>query len=353
LQHNMIKEINEQPAAIANTLRVAFAQARKIVDLLDVENVEMIYFTGSGTSYHACLAANYALSSLTRIFSTTLPASEFSSWVKQGSRPATVLVAISQSGESSDVLAAAKSAAESKMRTIGVTNSTGSSLATQTDFQLFSMAAEEKAVTATKSYTATLAATYALVLELGRAVAHESDSYERLAEALKKTADQVDETIRLCDGSTRTLASRFIDRELYFVLGSGPNYSTALEGALKLKESCNLYAEGFASREFLHGPIQLVDARTPVFLLRGFDESERTGSLEKSFLGFGAPTVVIKQKNDVSDVGSAYGVEVAADVEEAFSPLVYVIPLQLYAYYLSLERGLNPDRPGKLTKVVK
>lgn len=353
MQYNMMKEIHEQPTAIADTLKATFAQAKEVVDLLDVQNLGMIYFTGSGTSYHACLAANYALSTLTTIFSTSLPASEFASWVRQGRRTGTFLVAISQSGESADVLSAVKSAADSEMRTIGVTNSPGSSLAKSTEFQLVSKAGEEKAVTATKSYTATLAATYALVLELSRAFASGAESYERLCVALGKASNQVDHTIRICDGPMGQLATKFVDREFYFILGSGPNYSTALEGALKLKETCNLHAEGFATREFLHGPIQLVDARTPVFVLRGPEEADRATKLEERFLRFGAPTIVIKQNEDHSTVRSLDSVKVATDVDEVFSPLVYVIPLQLYAYYLSLHRGLNPDRPEKLTKVVK
>jgi glucosamine--fructose-6-phosphate aminotransferase (isomerizing) len=349
----MLKEIYEQPKAITDTLTSTSTSARKIVDSLGVENVEMVYFTGSGTSYHACLAANFALASLTRIFSTNIQASEFSSWVKTDPRPGALVVAVSQSGESADVLAAVRAATESKMHTIGVTNTAQSSLTHSTEFQLVSTAGEENAVTATKSYTATMAAAYALVLELARVVPSMAGGYDSLLVALRKAPDLVKDAIQLCDGVSRELASKFLDKEFYFMLGSGPNYSTALEGALKLKESCNVYAEGFATREFLHGPIQLVDSRTPVVILRGTEDAERVSALETSFLGFGAPTVVVKQKSDISTTKSTYVVELPAISEEVFSPLVYVIPLQLYAYYLSLQRGLNPDRPGKLTKVVR
>jgi len=353
LQHDMIREIYEQPKAVADTLDAAFPEAKRTIDLLDVSKLGMVYFTGSGTSYHACLAANYALSSLTRVFSTNLPASEFSSWVKQDLRPKSLLVAISQSGESSDVLAAARAGAAARMRTIGVTNTPGSSLTKATEFQLVSTAGEEKAVTATKTYTATLAATYALVLELSRRVASETGRYERLANSLTEAPNQMQQTIRLSDGPVRELAGKFMDKEFYFLLGSGANYSTALEGALKLKESCNVYAEGFATREFLHGPIQLVDARTPVFLLRDYDEGDNVSGLEAGFLRFGAPTTVIGRQGGISGTESTYVFGVPASIEEVFSPLTYVIPLQLYAYYLSLARGLNPDRPEKLSKVVR
>jgi glucosamine--fructose-6-phosphate aminotransferase (isomerizing) len=238
------------------------------------------------------------------------------------------------------------------MRTIAVTNSQGSSLANHTEFQLLAKAGEEKAVTATKSFTATLAATYAFVLELARAVAPESVTNE-LERSLRNAPDQMQLTIDLSEDHAKVLASKFADKQLYFLLGSGPNLSTALEGALKLKETCNLYAEGFATREFLHGPMQLVDSRTPVVLLEGSQESEQVAQLAKSFLRFGAPTVVIKRKTADTTADGVDTLDVAPNIEDVFCPLVYVIPLQLYAFYAALERGLNPDSPVKLTKVVR
>jgi len=348
----MLEEIHEQPKAIAETLLGGFKKARNIVQELTASKLSMVYFTGSGTSYHACLAANYALSTLTRISSATLPASEFSSWISRTGRIGTAAVAISQSGESVDVLAAVKSASSAGMRTIGVTNSTGSSLSSQTEFQLFAKAGEEKAVTATKSFTSTLAAAYAFVTELAKAVVPESATNE-LERSLRSASEQMQLTLASSEDQAKELASKFADKQLYFILGSGPNFPSALEGALKLKESCNLYAEGFATREFLHGPMQLVDARTPVFLLQGLRESEQVAQLAKSFLRFGAPTVVIKRKTADTTANGLDAIDVAPDLEDVFSPLVYVIPLQLYAFYTALKRGLNPDSPVKLTKVVK
>jgi len=348
----MLQEIHEQPKAIADTLLEAFEKARNIVHQLAPSKLAMVYFTGSGTSYHACLAANYALSTLTRISSTTLPASEFSSWVSQTDRTGTAVVAISQSGESVDALAAVNAASSAGMHTIGVTNSPGSTLVKQTEFQLLARAGEEKAVTATKSFTATLAAAYALVSELARADGSGTENYD-LERSLLGASDQVRLTITSSEDQAKALASKFADKQMYFILGSGPNMPSALEGALKLKESCNVYAEGFATREFLHGPMQLVDSRTPVFLLQGPQEAEQVLQLAKSFLRFGAPTVIIKRKAaDNGEVGLE-AIDVAPGLEEVFSTLIYVIPLQLYAFYSALNRGLNPDNPVKLTKVVK
>jgi len=350
LQHFMIREIFEQPKAITDTLKETFQEAAETVSRLHSDKLAMVYFTGSGTSYHACLAANYAMSKLTRIFSTSIPASEFASWVGPTGRENTILVAISQSGESTDVRAAVKSASDSGIRTIGITNSPGSSLESSTNFSLVSRAGEEKAVTATKSFTGTLAAAYTLVLELARISPSETFDFEGLSEALRRTSSQVDRTIQLCNDPTQKLAAKLAEREFYFILGSGPNYATALEGALKMKESCNIHAEGFATREFLHGPMQLVENRTPVFILQGVEEEEQVKNLEASFHRFGASTVVIKRENDDNLQDR---VRVAGDVEEIFSTLAYVIPMQMYAYYSAVKRGLNPDHPEKLTKVVK
>lgn len=351
--HHMIREIYEQPKGMAETLAVCFHDARRIVEQLHAEKIGMVYFTGSGTSYHACLAANYALAGLTKIFTSSLPASEFPSWVRQMQREQTILIAISQSGESVDVNTAVKTAVDSDMRIVAVTNTPESTLAKSTELRMVSKAGEEKAVTATKSFTATLAAAYALVLELARASGISPHIYDNLAAGLKKAPDQVRQTLALCDAKTRALSAEFKEKEFFFILGSGPNYATALEGALKLKESCNLYAEGFASREFLHGPMQLVDLRTPVFILESPGETEQARRLTQSFQRFGAPTVLIRQTDEQSpskDIGS---VEVSTNSAEIFSPLSYVVPLQLYAYYSSVIRGLNPDRPEKLKKVVK
>ena len=313
----------------------------------------MVYFTGSGTSYHACLAANYALAGLTKIFTSSLPASEFPSWVRQMQREETILVAVSQSGESVDVNTAVKTALETGMRVVAVTNTSGSTLAKSSELRMVSKAGEEKAVTATKSFTATLAATYAFVLELAKGSGLSSVNYENLVAELKKAPDQVRQTLTLCEAKARALSGKFKDREFFFILGSGPNYATALEGALKLKESCNLYAEGFASREFLHGPMQLVDNRTPVFILESPGETEQARRLSESFQRFGAPTALIRETVGLSSSEEIASLEVSASSAEILSPLSYVIPLQLYAYYSSVIRGLNPDRPEKLKKVVK
>jgi len=336
----MLREIRQQPLALRKTLD----QTRDDVELIAKRNarkIRMIYFTGSGTSYHACIAANYLVSRVTDYPSSTLPASEFSAWTGMaGHHSGAWLIAISQSGESRDVIDAVRSAKLSKMHVLAVTNDAQSKLARLADFSIASQAGKEEAVTATKSFTATLLATYEFVTAL--------TSRDELIAELDGLPSLVEETLRRSEKKCKVIASKFHDREFLFLLGSGANYASALEGALKLKESCNIYAEGFATREFLHGPMQLVDKRTPVFILQ-HELSDESVELTDRFKRFGAPTIIVGP--DTAGRGSE-AIEIPAGVNDVFQPMSYVIPLQLFAYYSSIARGLNPDQPTKLKKVV-
>jgi len=336
----MLREIHEQPVALRRTLDQTRDEAEAIAER-NARKIKMIYFTGSGTSYHTCIAANYVVSRVTDYPSSTLPASEFSAWTgKIKHHSGTWLIAISQSGESRDVIDAVRSAKLSRMRVLAVTNDAHSRLAKLADFSIASQAGKEEAITATKSFTATLLVTYEFVTALTKR--------NELKTELGRLPTLVGETLQRCEKKCKALASNFRDREFVFLLGSGANYASALEGALKLKESCNIYAEGFATREFLHGPMQLVDGRTPVFILQheiSVESTELTGRFKR----LGAPTIIVGP--DTAGRGSEV-IEIPEGVNEIYQPLSYVIPLQLFAYYSSVSRGLNPDQPTKLRKVV-
>jgi len=344
----MLREIHEQPDALTRTLKEEWAEAKRLAEILHAEDLKLIYLTGSGTSYHACLAVNYAISTMTSILSSTLPASEFASWTTQAHTDA-VLIAISQSGESTDVINAANSAIQSGMRTIAVTNTSESSLARICDLKLFSRAGPEKAITATKSFTCTILAAQLLILELAKLM-EPLPKYDALASMISQIPQLVERSIQLSEEDTRIIAETYKDKEFFFLLGSGPNYATALEGALKLKESCNVYAEGFATREFLHGPMQLVDRRTPILILENPGRSDEVMKLAESFERFDAPVIIINSKHNSIE---RQHIKTVGGVDEIFLPLVDVIPLQLYSYYSSVARGLNPDNPPKLKKVVR
>jgi glucosamine--fructose-6-phosphate aminotransferase (isomerizing) len=151
----------------------------------------------------------------------------------------------------------------------------------------------------------------------------------------------------------RELSNTHKDKSFFFLLGSGSNYATALEGALKLKEACNIFAEGFASREFLHGPIQLLNEKTPVLFMLSADEIDGFLELMETITKFGAPLISISEKSDRVEEVSAGLACIPEGFPKTFSPILYVVPLQLFAYYSSIARNLNPDKPEKLRKVVK
>ena len=353
--HYMLKEIFEEPEVLRNTIRLERDRLRELSSKIISEDYDMIYITGSGTSYHAGLASQYALSNLAKIIASTLPASEFHQWIPSEISRKILLMAISQSGESSDVIRAADVALQRGIELLAVTNTSDSTLAKKANFCIFPRSGKELAIPATKTYVAQLMAMYmfSVSLALERGKNHEiSEMEERLYEAPRI----VEYALESLKSKVQETADKFKDKNAVFLLGSGPNYVTALEGALKLKETCKIFSEGFATREFLHGPIRLVDEGTIVVMISSPDEVEDTVKLSRSFKRFGASVILISEKGHkveqlVDDVDEAF--LLPEGMPQPFSPLPYVLPLQLFAYYTSVSKGLNPDKPEKLTKVVR
>jgi glucosamine--fructose-6-phosphate aminotransferase (isomerizing) len=346
----MIKEIHEEPKVLQTFLAEGAKDVHEVARVIRSKRYRMIYLTGSGTSYHAGLAGQFAFSTLTAYVTSLIPASELPQWIPSG-RQKSLLIAISQSGESSDVLAASEAALNRNIDVLAVTNTSNSSLAKIAQHTILTRCGRELAVTATKTYVAQLAALYLLSLECGKA--RRTAGYGQLEQGLYNAPRMVAETIRSLDGQMCTLAEVHHLQNFFFLLGSGPNYATALEGALKLKEACNIFAEGFASREFLHGPIQLVDKNTTVFFLLTDEQMATSLGEVKSVRGFGAPVISVCDKMDKELKEASDELVCVPSFPKVFSPMIYIIPLQLFAYYSSVARGLNPDKPEKLSKVVK
>ena len=347
--HYMLREIHEEPKAASDTLNSIMKQSGDIRSFLSNERYEMIYTTGSGTSYHAGLAGQYAIGTLTKRTVSSIPASEFRRWLPMLTTKF-LLLAFSQSGESADVLDAVRAALERDASILAITNTPKSSLSKIARYVLLTRAGNELAVTATKTFVSQLAAVYLLSLELGI----KSSEVEQWRRWLLDVPDLVGKTIKLNAKLTEELAGKHKDKSIFFVLGSGPNYVTALEGALKLKEACNVFAEGFASREFLHGPVQLVNERTPIVLIVPPHELQgESMSLIKDLKRFKAPLIAVSEEGRGIENACERLLPIPKGVPEVFSPILNVVPLQLLAYYLSVSRGLNPDKPEKLSKVVR
>ena len=353
--HHMIEEIFEEPNVVNRTLVEERDRTRKIAREIRSSAYDMIYIAGSGTSYHAGLASQYALSNLTNLMTSIIPASEFQRWIPTKIPRKVLLMAISQSGESSDVIKAAEAALGKGMTLLAVTNTPGSRLAEMSHYHLLPRSGEELAIPATKTYVTQLASIFLLSVELARETL-DLEELARIGDGLYGAPQCLEQSLRSLNNRIQDVAEEYRDTNLLFLLGSGPNYATALEGALKLKETCTIYAEGFATREFLHGPMRLVDERALVVMMVPPDEVDNYLSVSSSLRNFGAPVIMISEEWEGSAALSDSSDEVIlvpAGLPKVFSPILYIIPLQLFAYHSAVCRGLNPDRPEKLTKVVK
>ncbi len=352
--HHMIREIFEEPRVVEETIKKEKTRINRIANEIKSEEYEMMYITGSGTSYHAGMAGQYALSNMTSLATSILPASEFQRWIPSKFSRKVLLMAISQSGESTDVLEAAEAASAKGMPILAMTNTPESRLARMSRYQLNPRSGKELAVPATKTYITQLASFFMFSV----ALAGEDMPKTELAlmeDGLDKTPQLIRETLETLKKQIEGIAQKYKDKNHLFLLGSGPNYTTALEGALKLKETCTVFAEGFATREFLHGPMRLVDERTPIMMIMTPDETDAYVDLGRSLKNFGAPVILVTERSERSaELAEASDeiILVPSGIPKVFSPILYIIPIQLLAYYSSVSRGLNPDKPEKLTKVV-
>ncbi len=261
---------------------------------------------------------------------TAIQASELPAWIPERVENS-ALVAFSQSGESKDVILAVESfrSACEGCPVLAVTNTVGSTLSRISDHVIYTEAGVERAVAATKSYTSQLAVAFLISIKLS--------GKNGMLRELEAIPDLVSSTISKNFERSRDLSLRIKDREFGFVLGKGANYPTALEAALKLRETCNFYYTGFAAREFLHGPIQLVNERTPVIAVDWVSIKE----VVRKISSYGAPIIKVGEGGDL----------VVPSVGE-LNPIITIVPLQLLSYHTSVRRGLDPDKPEKLGKVV-
>jgi len=352
--HYMLSEIREEPLVLGETLASLAYTCRRVAAELVGDGLDAVYFSGSGTSYHAAVSSNYLASVLGSRPTQAVPASELSSWVQGALSRRSVFVAFSQSGESVDVLSAVRAVKRKGFRSVAITNTPGSSLSEIVDYSIVTRGGQENAVTATKTFLCALAAAYLLIIDLADAAGSingNKDALNAFRGEIMNSPAVVQETIRTCEGQAKSLAALFAHNSSFFLLGHGANYATALEGALKLKESCDVMAEGYAAREFLHGPVQILSKDTPVIFFSTKTDYDALELLAGKLRGFGAPIIQVTEHEPPPN--SEEQLAAAGGLSEPLSPLSLVVPVQLFAYYSAIDRGLNPDKPTKLTKVVK
>ncbi|MFN3804603.1 MAG: glutamine--fructose-6-phosphate transaminase (isomerizing) [Pyrobaculum sp.] len=341
--HFMLKEIYEQPESLASTVAgLEWGQLEKVADLLLASR--NIYIVAAGSSYHAGLVFRHLLLKA-RLISTPVVASEYAIYEDVFDKD-DVAVAISQSGETIDTIKAVRAMRERGVKVVAVTNVVGSTLSRESDVVIYTRAGPEIGVAATKTFTtqvATLAAIYiSLVRTLGREVIN----------SLKNLPNVVRKTIETTAGSAKALAKKLAGRHSAYYLGRGAAVPVAMEGALKLKEIAYIHAEAYPAGESKHGPIALVEEGFPtVFIFSDPATREKTLNNVAEMKARGAYTIgVVPARSDLVQKLD-WPIEVP-DVDDVVTPVVYITPLQLLAYFTAVERGYDPDKPRNLAKTV-
>jgi len=352
----MLKEIHEQPSALRNTFSGRL-DAGGAVDLsevdLDLESVERVVIVACGTAYHAGLLGKEAIERLARIPVEVAVASEYRYADPIGDEK-TLVVAVSQSGETTDTLAAVEAARAFGGRVLAVTNTQGSLITREADAVLLTKAGPEIAVASTKAFLAQIAALYLLALGLARTrgAVPEADLLE-LGRDLRRAPEKIEETIELLDGRVEEAVRIFEEARCALFLGRGTSYPVVLEGALKLKEISYLPAEGYPAGEMKHGPIALVDEHCPVVAILGEGViREKTLSNVEETVARGANVIAVAREGDRAAGRMARLVLPVPGPPGILDPFVCSVPLQLLAYRVAKERGLDVDKPRNLAKSV-
>ena len=335
--HFMLKEISEQPTILRNIIDSQKTEIKKAAD--KIKNAYGTYLIGCGTASYACLAGTYLFSKIALRHINFAIGSEFSylhDFLKENS----LVFALSQSGETIDIISSVKKAKEKKAQLLSLTNSQGSSLYRMSDHNLLLHAGPEKAVASTKAYTAKISFLYLIAHQL-------AGTFEKGRFNLLKAVDEISQIIQN-KTSIKSLAAKMKDHKSIFILGRGVSYAAALESALKIKEVSYIHAEGFAAGELKHGVIALIEKGTPVILFNPEDETyEDTLSAAHEVRARGAHVIGVSSKND--KVYDTF-IEVANCGNATIIPNVVIA--QLLGYFLALEKGLDPDKPRNLAKSV-
>lgn len=342
----MLEEIREQPAALERTLRLGLKAAAKLGREVAQKPPKLIVLAARGTSDNAAQFGRYLLEITTGIPVSLAAPSLFTLYDAKLDLKDALIVAISQSGESTDTNLVLERGREQGALTVGITNEPASSLAKLADHMFFVRAGRERSVAATKTYTGQVMSLYLLAHALGAKI--------RLDD-LRKIPDWAASALKLEEQITaRAERYRFMERSI--VVGRGLNYANAFEFALKLMETCYVVAERFSSADFLHGPIAMVDRAFPMFLFTppgvtwdGMREMiERLGALNAETLIF------TDLSNPAAIEANPRAVVIPAKLpKELYTPIPYIIPAQIFAATLAAWKGIDPDRPRTLSKVTR
>src|SRR5256885_3629291 len=353
-EHYMLKEIFEQPTAVRNCLRgrVDQREGRIVFAGLAGHTRELVkakrfILTGQGTAWHAGLVGDYLFEDNAKVVTECTYASEFryrNPIVEEN----TVVVAISQSGETADTLAALREAKEKGAMALGVVNVVGSTIARETDGGIYLHAGPEIGVASTKAFTCQCVVLTMLSLFLGRRKFMSQSVCQEIIDGLCAIPDQMQAVLKQSE-QVKEIAGKFCERENWLFLGRGYHYPIALEGALKLKEISYIHAEGMPAAEMKHGPIALINEGMPVVFVatKGLQYDKVISNIEE-VRARGGRVIAVATEGDTAIRRHSEHVLYIPNAPEPLQPLLSVIPLQLIAYHAAVARGCNVDKPRNL-----
>jgi len=356
--HHMLKEIFEQPKALSTCMGGRIDRQNNRIKLgginsylRDLTRTKRLILTACGTAFHAGLVGEFLFEHLARIPAETEYASEFryrNPIIEDG----TLVISISQSGETLDTLSAVEEAKERGATVLGIVNVVGSSIARATDAGVYLHAGPEIGVASTKAFTTQVAVLTMLAIELGRRRHIRSDQASRYMEELSQIPDKINQILSQSD-HIKQIAAENIDQENWLFLGRGFNYPVALEGALKLKEISYIHAEGLPAAEMKHGPIALiVDGMPAVFIATAGPQYDKIMGNIAEVRARGGKTIVVATEGDENIKQHADHLITVPFTPEILQPLLTVVPLQLLAYHAAVLRGHDVDKPRNLAKSV-
>ena len=352
--HFMLKEIMEQPRAVKATMAPRLRGSEIVLDEmeLDLEGINRILITACGSAYYAGCAAKYAIEKLSGIPVQTELASELR-YAGPLIDEHTLLIVLSQSGETADTIAALRECKSRGARTLAVVNVVGSTIAKLADHCLYTWAGPEIAVATTKGYTTQLTVLYLLALYAGRERnVLEDGQYRKLLTGLKSLPKQIQQALDMNPGIPN-LAKKYHGAYSIFFIGRNTDYAVALEGALKLKEISYIHAESYAAGELKHGTIALICEGQPVVALCcNEDLTEKTMSNIVEVKARGAKVLAVAFRNNQKILSLADDMIYVPKVHPLFSAAVEIVPLQMFAYYVAKENGCDIDKPKNLAKSV-
>ncbi|MFW9927448.1 MAG: glutamine--fructose-6-phosphate transaminase (isomerizing) [Candidatus Thorarchaeota archaeon] len=351
--HFMLKEIHEQPEAIRNTLRLRSETIQEAAEI--IKSSDKVFMLAMGTSGHAAIAGRHMFASIAGILPSFELASDFSDTVYDALSDKDCIIAITQSGETTDTISAVKYAKTFGTKVVAITNVVGSSITRLADYTIITQAGPEIGVAATKTFMVQLTSLALIALALGESTRFNNHTIlQKKLESLQRMPELVSDVISRNEEKARSLAAIFYNKPSLLFLGRGISMATAEEGALKLKEIAYNHAEAYSAGESKHGPIALVQNEYPVIFIVPKDETRSRiigNIMEMKARGASIISVIQKGDDDIASL-SDHSFIIPDDVEPEFSILPYIVPLQLFSYYMALRKGYDPDKPRNLAKSV-